>query len=107
MTPDSKRAGCPFSRLTPREREVTGCITAGMPNKLIGARLGISLRTVELHRTRIFRKLGLRNAVELTNYVWQHRPDVPHDVSAQWVRQCRAGSSASSSMGSMSGCRVR
>ncbi|HLR13357.1 MAG TPA: helix-turn-helix transcriptional regulator [Burkholderiaceae bacterium] len=107
MTADTRRAACPFSKLTPREREVTGCITAGLPNKLIGAELGISLRTVELHRTRIFRKLGLRNAVELTNFVWHHRPDVPHDLAAQWSRQRRAGSFTSSLMGSTSGCRVR
>lgn len=98
-----QQGGGPFQQLTPREREVMGCITIGMPNKRISAVLGISLRTVELHRTRIFRKLGLRNAVELTNFVWQHRLHLPPELSDQLGRQFRGGSLASSSMGSMSG----
>lgn len=60
-----------FSVLTPREQDVMLCIARGMPNKIIGATLGISQRTVEAHRARIFRKLEIRNAVELVNYVWQ------------------------------------
>lgn len=107
MTTKTHQRRYPFDKLTPREREVMGCITTGMPNKVISASLGISLRTVELHRTRIFRKLGLRNAVELTNYVWQNRPHLPPELSDQLGRQVSAGSLASSSMGSMSGCRVR
>lgn len=59
-----------FAALTPREQDVMLCIAKGMPNKIIGANLGISQRTVEAHRARIFRKLGIRNAVELVNYVW-------------------------------------
>lgn len=59
-----------FSALTPREQDVMLCIAKGMPNKIIGDTLGISQRTVEAHRARIFRKLNIRNAVELVNYVW-------------------------------------
>lgn len=59
-----------FAVLTPREQDVMLCIAKGMPNKIIGANLGISQRTVEAHRARIFRKLEIRNAVELVNYVW-------------------------------------
>lgn len=61
----------PFSALTPREHDVMLCIARGMPNKIIGVTLGISQRTVEAHRARIFKKLQIRNAVELVNYVWQ------------------------------------
>lgn len=60
-----------FSALTPREQDVMLCIARGMPNKIIGVTLGISQRTVEAHRARIFRKLKIRNAVELVNYVWR------------------------------------
>lgn len=60
----------PFSTLTQREQDVMLCIAKGMSNKIIGATLGISQRTVEAHRARIFRKLHIRNAVELANYVW-------------------------------------
>ncbi|HLR77676.1 MAG TPA: LuxR C-terminal-related transcriptional regulator [Burkholderiaceae bacterium] len=63
-----------FAMLTPREQDVMLCIARGMPNKIIGDTLGISQRTVEAHRARIFRKLEIRNAVELANYVWRETP---------------------------------
>lgn len=98
-----------FSVLTPREQDVMLCIARGMPNKIIGASLGISQRTVEAHRARIFRKLNIRNAVELVNYVWQEcHPAiasalVSDDLAADPRQlQFRAGRSASSSIGSMS-----
>lgn len=56
----------PCRILTSREREVAAFITRGTPNKIIAAELGISQRTIEAHRARIFLKLGVRNAVELT-----------------------------------------
>lgn len=52
-------------RLSPREREVMPFVAIGKPNKLIAFELSLSQRTVESHRARMFRKLGLRNAVEL------------------------------------------
>lgn len=64
----------PFSALTQRERDVMLCIAKGMPNKIIGGYLGISQRTVEAHRANVFRKLKIRNAVQLANYVWQRCP---------------------------------
>jgi len=51
--------------LTPREREVATYLVTGRPNKVIAIDLGISLRTAEAHRARIFRKLGVRNTLEL------------------------------------------
>ena len=39
----------------------------GKPNKLIADALAISVRTVEVHRARIFDKMGVRSAVELAN----------------------------------------
>lgn len=59
-----------FSQLTRREQDVMVCIAKGLSNKVIGMNLGISQRTVEAHRASIFRKLQIRNAVELVNYVW-------------------------------------
>lgn len=53
------------SRLTPRERQIVAYLAAGKPNKVIAIDLGISLRTAEAHRARIFRKLGVRNILEL------------------------------------------
>jgi RNA polymerase sigma factor (sigma-70 family) len=51
--------------LKPREREVFLLVAAGMPNKRIAARLGVSLPTVKLHRGRLMRKLQLGSVAEL------------------------------------------
>lgn len=51
--------------LTPRECEVLASVTGGASNKETGRRLGISPRTVEVHRARIMDKLGARNAADL------------------------------------------
>ena len=51
--------------LSPREREVFELVVAGEPNKLIARRLGISFRTVELHRAHIFEKLQARSLSDL------------------------------------------
>jgi two-component system response regulator FixJ len=55
--------------LTPRELEVLGQITAGASNKEAGRQLGISPRTIEVHRARIMEKLGARNAADLVRIV--------------------------------------
>lgn len=51
--------------LTPREREVMERILAGKYNKVIADELNIAMRTVEVHRARIFEKMGVKSAVEL------------------------------------------
>jgi two-component system, LuxR family, response regulator FixJ len=51
--------------LTPREREVFELVAVGEPNKIIASRLGISFRTVELHRTHIIEKLKARSLSDL------------------------------------------
>jgi two-component system response regulator DctR len=51
--------------LTAREREVMDGILAGKYNKVIAADLNIAMRTVEVHRARIFDKMGVKSAVEL------------------------------------------
>jgi DNA-binding CsgD family transcriptional regulator len=57
------------SELTPREREVAALIADGASNKEAGRRLGISPRTVELHRAHVMEKLGARNAADLVRIV--------------------------------------
>ncbi|TAL84877.1 MAG: LuxR family transcriptional regulator [Candidimonas sp.] len=56
-----------FTMLTPRERDVMTYVAMGKPNKIIAAELGVSQRTVEAHRARIFQKMQVRNAVELVH----------------------------------------
>jgi two-component system, LuxR family, response regulator FixJ len=51
--------------LTPREREVLLQVIRGASNKEAGRRLGISPRTIEVHRARVMEKLGARNAADL------------------------------------------
>ncbi len=53
--------------LTEREREVMALVIAGRPNKLIADELAISVRTVEVHRARVFDKMNVKSAVELAN----------------------------------------
>ena len=53
--------------LTDRERDVMGLVVEGLPNKLIADQLSISVRTVEVHRARIFEKMEVKSAVELAN----------------------------------------
>jgi len=53
--------------LTERERAVMQLVMEGLPNKLIADQLDISVRTVEVHRARVFEKMGVKSAVELAN----------------------------------------
>ena len=66
---DSEIAQEVFDSLTPREREVLQEITNGSSNKEAGRTLGISPRTIEVHRARIMEKLGARNAADLVRIV--------------------------------------
>ncbi|GEM_PF-2353148 len=54
-----------LENLTPREREVLHLVVDGKLNKTIADILGISIKTVELHRSRVMHKLGARNVAEL------------------------------------------
>ena len=56
-----------LGELTERERDVMRLIVEGLPNKLIADQLNISVRTVEVHRARVFDKMGVKSAVELSN----------------------------------------
>jgi two-component system response regulator FixJ len=58
-----------FDELTPREREVLQLITNGQSNKEAGRELGISPRTIEVHRARVMEKLGARNTADLMRIV--------------------------------------
>lgn len=57
--------------LTERERDVMRLVIEGLPNKLVADQLNISVRTVEVHRSRVFDKMGVKSAVELANALRQ------------------------------------
>ena len=64
---DQLRLQSRLMELTDRERDVMRLVVEGLPNKLIADQLHISVRTVEVHRARVFEKMAVRSAVELSN----------------------------------------
>ena len=56
-----------LASLTERETAVMQLVVSGLPNKLVADQLDISVRTVEVHRARVFDKMGVKSAVELAN----------------------------------------
>ena len=58
----------PFATLTGREREVVALVAHGATNAAIAERLFISVRTVETHRARAMRKLGLRTSADVVRF---------------------------------------
>ena len=58
--------------LSARELEVLDLLCDGLIAKEVADRLGVSIRTVESHRTRIYRKLHVRTSVELVRYAIHH-----------------------------------
>ncbi len=55
--------------LTPRERQVLSLMTRGMPNKVMAAELGVSQRTVEIHRARVMEKTDAASLAQLVRMV--------------------------------------
>jgi two-component system response regulator FixJ len=60
----AEEAQVQLQALTPREREVLDGLAGGLPNKTIAYDLGISPRTVEIHRANVMTKLGVRSLSE-------------------------------------------
>jgi FixJ family two-component response regulator len=63
--PRQPRGRLPGEVLTEREQQVLELVLQGLHNREIAARLGISPRTVEVHKARVMEKLGVANVVEL------------------------------------------
>ena len=59
--------------LTARELDVLAELSSGASSKTIGAKLGVSPRTIEVHRSRILQKLGAKNSIELFAYILKAR----------------------------------
>ena len=62
-------------RLTAREREVMELVVAGKSNKVIGFELGVSQRTVEIHRARVMEKMEARSLAELVRLHLRYSDD--------------------------------
>ncbi len=64
---ERERLASALAELTDREKDVMRLVIEGRPNKLIADALEISVRTVEVHRARVFDKMNVKSAVELAN----------------------------------------
>lgn len=60
-----------FARLTPREQEVCQLVATGLLNKQIAYRLGVTEKTVKVHRARVMHKMGVESLAELVHLVEQ------------------------------------
>jgi DNA-binding NarL/FixJ family response regulator len=60
------------TRLTPRQREIVQLLAEGKSAKEIATVLNISSRTVEFHKYRIMKELGIKSAAELVHYAVRH-----------------------------------
>ena len=80
------------SSLTAREREVVELLTEGLNTKAVAARLGVSVKTAETHRSNLMRKLGLHRLSELVLYAVRNNIIVEPTPSSS-----SKGSSSSSS----------
>ena len=63
----------PEEQLTPRQREVLVLIAQGHSSREIGERLGLSSKTVDVHRLRIMDRLGIRDVANLTRFAIRNR----------------------------------
>jgi two-component system response regulator FixJ len=80
-----------FNALTPREREVLSLVVAGYANKRMAALLGVSEKTIEVHRKHLMGKMQARSVVELVRMSLSLRAEDGPPVPTRDVRSRRAG----------------
>jgi two-component system response regulator FixJ len=88
---ESAEAADRIATLSPRERQVLDALVAGRPSKIIAYDLGISVRTVEVHRARMLERLGTRRLAEAI------RLAVLADLAPGGAHMARAGPAVRSS----------
>jgi FixJ family two-component response regulator len=69
----AESVGLRIATLTPRERQVLELLSSGMANKTMATDLGLSRRTVEIHRANLMRKMGAQNVADLVRMVGELR----------------------------------
>ncbi len=71
----NRRSPGPDTKLTDREQEVLDMVGAGLPNKTIARRLGISERTVKAHLTNVYQRLGVTDRTQAALWAQRQRRD--------------------------------
>jgi two-component system response regulator FixJ len=66
---EQERIRAQLASLTPRERDVLDLMTTGKANKVMAQDLGVSQRTVEIHRARVMKKMGAKSVAQLVRMV--------------------------------------
>jgi two-component system invasion response regulator UvrY len=72
VAPPERVGPDPVSVLSPRELETLRFLAAGLTNREIATRLGISVKTIDTHRGHVLKKLNLRNNADLTRFAIEH-----------------------------------
>ncbi len=67
-----------LEQLTPRERQVLELVVAGRSNRLIATELGLSTKTVEVHRANVMHKMAAESLADLVKMVYAERSAEPH-----------------------------
>jgi len=70
-----------LARLTPQEHRVFERVVAGLSNREIGSEMDISIKTVEVHRARVMRKLKANSVAELVRFHIHNAPPAPVEDS--------------------------
>jgi len=73
MSGAQKNAATDYERLSAREREVVKLLAEGLTLKEIATRLGLSVKTVDNHKTNMMRKLDLHDRTEVIKYAIQRK----------------------------------
>jgi len=71
---EHERIRARLESLTPREREVLDLMTRGKPNKVMAGDLGLSSRTVEIHRAHVMEKMGTSSVAQLVRLMMEVEP---------------------------------
>jgi DNA-binding CsgD family transcriptional regulator len=69
---DGSKEVSPLERLSPREREILQLVAEGKTSQEIGERLSISSKSVDTYRSRLMRKIGVKDVAGLVKFAIQH-----------------------------------
>lgn len=70
---NTKRPKTSYDRLSPREREILKLLAEGLSVKEIAARLNLSVKTVDAHKTNLMKKIDVHDRTELVRYAIQNK----------------------------------